>query len=143
MGARVLVCGGREFSDHQMVFAALDEIAAEQPVELLIHGDARGADRLAQTWAFARGVPEQAFPAKWNDTKGLHPATLKRNAYGRLFNPLAGFARNEEMLRACPTHAVAFAGGNGTNDMCKRILRAIQNGQQIKFIDLRAARPSP
>ncbi len=137
MGARILVCGGRTFSDHQMVFAVLDEIAAEQPVELVIHGDARGADRHGQMWAFARGIPEQAFRAKWSETRGLHPATLKRNASGQLYNPLAGFIRNEEMLRACPTHAVAFAGGSGTNDMCKRILRAIQNGQEIKFVDLR------
>jgi hypothetical protein len=139
MGARVLVCGGRTFSDHDQVFRTLDRLHADNRIELVIHGDARGADRLAQTWAFSNGIPEQAFKAKWDDIKGLSPLTLKRNAHGRLYNPLAGFARNEEMLRACPTHAIAFAGGNGTNDMCKRIRRAIDAGQQIKFIDLRGA----
>lgn len=140
MGARVLVCGGRTFSDHDLVFTTLDRLHADNPIELVIHGDARGADRLAQTWALSNGVAEQAFKAKWNDVKGLSPRTLKQDARGRLFNPLAGFVRNEEMLRACPTHAIAFPGGNGTNDMCKRIRRAISTGQQIEFIDLRGQR---
>lgn len=137
MGARVLVCGGRDYSGKDFLFKTLDDLHAETPIALVIHGDALGADRLAQWWAVSRGVREQAFPAKWNDVKGLHPSTLKRTRGGKLYNPLAGFLRNEEMLRACPTHAFAFPGGNGTNDMCKRILRAVAAGQEIEFHDLR------
>lgn len=137
MGARVLVCGGRDYGDKDFLFKTLDDLHAETPITLVIHGDARGADTIAKYWAFVREVSDRAFPAKWNAVAGLHPRTLKRNRAGRLYNPLAGFARNEEMLRACPTHAVAFPGGNGTNDMCKRILRAVAAGQEIEFHDMR------
>lgn len=139
MGARVLVCGGRTYSDRAFAFKVLDTLHREHQIELLIHGDARGADRLGALWAFERKVPQKAFPAKWGNVAGLPPHTLRRNRAGKLYNPLAGFERNQEMLQACPTHAVAFPGGNGTDDMCRRIFRAIGAGQEIEFIDYRGA----
>lgn len=62
---RLLVCGGRDFTDRAAAFAAIDRVHAERGVALLIHGAARGADTLAGEWAEARGVPVLAFHADW------------------------------------------------------------------------------
>jgi hypothetical protein len=62
---RVLVCGGRDYGDHEALFAALDAIHASIPIEVIIHGGAPGADYLASFWAAARAVNERRFPADW------------------------------------------------------------------------------
>jgi hypothetical protein len=101
---RVLVCGGRDFQDDAALVRVLDELHAERPFTLLIHGAARGADRMAGSWAAARGIPCQAFPADWE--------RLQRRA---------GPERNGRMLReGRPDLVVAFPGGTGTADMVRR-----------------------
>jgi len=53
-GYTLLVCGGRDFFDYELVERTLD--ALERP-SLVIQGNARGADRLAKRWAKERGIP--------------------------------------------------------------------------------------
>ena len=48
---KVIVCGGRNYSDRKRVFTTLDALHAETPITVLMHGDARGADALADDWA--------------------------------------------------------------------------------------------
>jgi YspA, cpYpsA-related SLOG family len=100
---RILVCGGRDYSDGRALKEALDAIHAERPVTRLIHGAARGADSLAAGWARSRGIPALRFPADWKkDGKA------------------AGFIRNTKMLReGLPELVVAFPGGKGTAHMVK------------------------
>lgn len=57
-GFRVLVCGGRDYDDRARVFAELDAL---QPIRMVIHGNARGADALAHQWGLSRRV--QAAPS--------------------------------------------------------------------------------
>jgi hypothetical protein len=103
MTMRILVCGGRDYGDEIVLYAALDEIHGRRPVTRLIHGAARGADSLAAAWAKSRGVPTHAFPADW-----------KRD--GRA----AGFLRNARMVRdGRPDLVVAFPGGKGTAHMVR------------------------
>jgi hypothetical protein len=98
---KILVCGGRDYSDAARVNSFLDAMHRVEPVTLLIHGAARGADSLGAAWAKSRGVPTQAFPAQWG-------------RYGRR----AGFLRNTEMLEVGkPDLVVAFPGGRGTAHM--------------------------
>lgn len=107
---RVLVCGGRDFAKRQFVYTVLDAMleAHRDRGLLVIHGGARGADRLAGDWACARGVPCMVFPAPW--------AGLGKQA---------GPARNGWMLaHGRPDVAVRFPGGRGTDDMVERCLRA-------------------
>ncbi len=107
-GMRVLVCGGRDFTDRAAVFAALDRLARERGVALLIHGAARGADTLAGDWAASRGVFTHAFPADWQRD-------------GRAAGPI----RNQRMLvEGKPDGVVAFPGGIGTADMIRRATAA-------------------
>ena len=101
---RLLVCGGRDYSDHEALFDTLDNYHAVKPITVLIHGAARGADMLSQSWADQRAVETIQFPAKWNrDGKA------------------AGPIRNKLMLtEGKPDFVLAFPGGRGTANMVKQ-----------------------
>lgn len=104
----MLVCGGRDYADREFVFAVLDAQHSVVPIELLIHGDARGADTLGKLWAISRGVPHRAFPADWG-----------------LYGHGAGAVRNLQMLRAGkPDKIIAFPGGKGTANMVSQAKKA-------------------
>jgi len=104
---RVLVCGGRAFADRALLESALDRLFALRPFDVLIEGDARGADRLAGAWAEARGITHLVFKADWD-------------AHGAKAGPI----RNQQMLdEGKPDLVVAFHGRSGTAHM-KRIARA-------------------
>lgn len=108
MTSRVLVCGGRNYADASHLFRTLDRHHALNPMSVVIHGDYRGADTLADTWAKARNVPVLPFPADW--------AT-----YGSDAGPL----RNARMLaEGKPTLVIAFPGAFGTANMIKQARRA-------------------
>lgn len=98
---KILVCGGRDFSDRDALFAALDAAHERRPIQVLIHGAARGADSLAGEWADERGVLSAAMKALWEK-------------HGR---KAAGPIRNRGMLLLRPDGVIAFPGGSGTADM--------------------------
>lgn len=110
---RLLVCGGRDFNDQRAVFAILDRVrrrlaARGEPLAVLIHGDAPGADRLANRWAEINAIRREPYPADW---KGQGNA--------------AGVLRNQRMLdQGLPDRVIAFPGGDGTADMVRRALAA-------------------
>ena len=97
---KILVCGGRDYTDRDHVFAVLDGISVISPISAIIHGGARGADALGKAWAETWGIPDFAFPADWSRGK------------------IAGPARNYRMLvEGRPDLVVAFPGGKGTANM--------------------------
>lgn len=98
---RVLVCGGRHFSNRAALFEALDRYADSHGIDHIIEGGARGADRLAREWATYNKVPYTTFEADW---KNHHKS--------------AGAIRNGRMLRdGKPDVVIAFPGGPGTRNM--------------------------
>lgn len=104
----LLVCGGRDYMDCARVFHALDAAHARRPIQRLIAGCAAGTDALAHEWAEARGVASTVYTANWRD-----------------FGKAAGPMRNQRMLEhGKPDAAVAFPGGAGTADMCRRLTAA-------------------
>jgi len=118
---RVLVTGGRDYTDRERVFETLDRIHAKKSITCLIHGDAPGADTLASQWAASRRVAELPFSADWN------------NHYGNR----AGNVRNSRMLRfGKPDLVVAFPGRSGTADMK---LKAREAGIKVIQIKPRVA----
>lgn len=118
---RILVCGGRTFADARLLAVTLLRVTAE-PGEtraragtVIIHGDARGADRLAAMWGLKQELPVEAYPADWT-------------AHGRKAGPL----RNHRMLiEGRPDLVVAFPGGRGTADMVARARKAGVPVQEI------------
>jgi hypothetical protein len=105
---RILVCGGREFTNRPMLDEALNRLHQERGITLVIAGGARGADAMAEWWAKAAGVPRDVYQADWT---GL----------GRKAGPI----RNQRMLdEGKPDLVVAFPGGRGTADMVRRCREA-------------------
>lgn len=100
---RVLVCGGRDFTDFNTLFGVMDRITTKRPITHVIEGGATGADRLAREWATSRGIAVSTFPANWE-----------------LHGKRAGPVRNCRMLReGHPDLVVAFKGGRGTAHMVR------------------------
>lgn len=97
---KVLVCGGRDYADKQRVFQVLNYLHISE----LCHGGAKGADSLAGSYAFYKGMIPKVYKADWNK-HGL----------------AAGPIRNGQMLvEFKPDLVVAFPGGKGTIDMVKQ-----------------------
>jgi len=98
---RLLICGGRDFTDESSGFAFLDQLAASRQIALVIEGGARGGDAIGRAWAEARGIEVVTFYADWS---GL----------GRKAGPI----RNHAMLTdGKPTLVAALPGGKGTAHM--------------------------
>lgn len=105
---RVLVCGGRDYRDHERVNAVLTKLHREVGIDLIIQGGARGADELAFGWARAYGVPDEQYDADWENQGSF-----------------AGPARNTRMLNeGKPDLVIAFPGGRGTADMVRKARKA-------------------
>jgi hypothetical protein len=104
---KLLVCGGRDYSDTARLTEVLDRVRLHLgAIELIIiHGGCpTGADAMADKWAEDRGVERIVFLADWKNQ-------------GRAAGPI----RNQKMLDdGAPDGVIAFPGGRGTADMMKR-----------------------
>lgn len=117
---RVLVTGGRDYGRfwngtewvpnrrqlnrlRRTLDAALEGARSAGKDAIIIHGNARGADFLADQYAREKSLRVIPFPADW--------AT-----HGRRAGPI----RNKQMLDEGKPHVIiAFKGGNGTAHMMK------------------------
>lgn len=118
---RLLVCGGRSFSDRAALAGWMNEVIGRLDREAItiVHGGAPGADSLAGAIARAAGVREWVFPADWAK-------------HGKAAGPI----RNQQMLdEADPDIVLAAPGGRGTADMVRRAAAA-----KIPVIDRRDLR---
>lgn len=107
---RILVFGGRDFTDSYQGYKVLNKVLSVVPKDKLaiISGMARGADTIGETWAKNNGIEVMEFPADWDTHKKA-----------------AGPIRNQQMLdEGKPTGAIMFPGGTGTADMAKRLQKA-------------------
>lgn len=105
---RVLVCGGRDFTDTKLVYETLDGLKRAAWIDCIIEGDARGADRIAGYWAKKNRIDLKLYPADW-----------KR--HGKRAGPI----RNQRMIdEGQPQMLIAFPGGRGTADMIERARKA-------------------
>ncbi|CAB1129567.1 conserved protein of unknown function [Candidatus Hydrogenisulfobacillus filiaventi] len=58
----MLICGSRTWTDRALMAAVIARIPPGSPV---VHGGARGADRMADALARARGLAVEVYPADW------------------------------------------------------------------------------
>lgn len=101
---RILVCGGRDFTDYSKLCNVMDEMNLDelQPI-VIIAGEARGADTLAKRYAEECDWGYEGYPADWDK-----------------YGSRAGYVRNKQMLtEGRPELVVAFPGGKGTEMMVK------------------------
>lgn len=104
---RVLVCGGRDFDDEDVLFSSLNQLNDHLlkyfgvKITVIIEGDAHGADKLAGKWADTNAVEKMVFPAEW-----------------KMHGKSAGAIRNRKMIvEGRPNLVLAFPGGSGTTMM--------------------------
>lgn len=112
---RVLICGDRNWTNAKFIVDVLTIIHKSAPVDVVIEGEARGADRFGALAARMIGLPENRilkFPANW--TK-----------HGKAAGPI----RNRQMLtEGKPDLVLAFhndiANSKGTKDMVRCAMKA-------------------
>lgn len=111
-GLRIIVCGGRDFTDFATIRRTLNALheGPEGPISHLFHGNARGADTEAHRWA------EELYPRAIS----LHPVPAQWTKHGRHAGPI----RNKAMLGNNPDLVLAFPGGKGTEDMKRQARNA-------------------
>ncbi|MGY6646837.1 MAG: DUF2493 domain-containing protein [Salinarimonas sp.] len=101
---RVIICGGREFSDEKRLSESLDALHGVGPITVLIHGNVTGAGIIAERWARRNGINVVRYPPNWE-------------AFGRRAEGI----RNSFMLSdSRPDCLVLFAGGDNTRDLHTR-----------------------
>ena len=113
---RIVVTGGRDFSDRDLVVSAMMmlNIGSE---DVIITGCASGADTLCSDVASKLGAIIEPHPADW-----------KR--YGKAAGPI----RNHEMIDSGCDFLLALPGGKGTAE-CKRYAKR-KGIKIIEAIDL-------
>ena len=101
---RIIVCGGRDFNNRDVVFNALGNYGAMFGPFEIVHGGAGGADSLAGEFGKQHGLTVHVEPANWRE-------------HGKAAGPI----RNKLMLAkyAPICHVLAFPGGRGTAHMVK------------------------
>jgi hypothetical protein len=90
---RVIICGSRDWDDELTIYTYLMGLraASYRTTLTVIHGDCRGADRIADAAARQLGINVEAHPADWR-------------GQGRS----AGFKRNRLMLDLGADRVAAF-----------------------------------
>ncbi len=100
------MCGGREFKAKRLLWQTLDLLHADKPITKVVQGYARGADRLAHSWALSRGI------------KSTYRRYEITDEMWRRQGRAAGYHRNKRMRdEQLPDIVVAFPGGPGTKMM--------------------------
>ena len=114
---RVIIAGGRDFSDYDLLSKTMDDYLSQIKDDIsIVCGQARGADTLGEQYAKEHNHLVQYFPANW-----------KR--YGKA----AGYIRNTEMAKNADA-LVAFWNGQslGTKHM---IATAEQLGLSVLVVE--------
>jgi SLOG family YspA-like protein len=124
---RILVTGSREFASPNTIREALTEATEGQPgPHTLVHGDAKGADRMVVRIARGLGWTIEAHPADWNRPCAehcKHRGGRRTRNDGSSWCPSAGAVRNAQMCELGADLVLAFyargARNVGTADCVK------------------------
>ena len=92
-GTLVAITGGKTVTDADAVWSTLDKARAKHGDMVLVHGGGPGVEKVAASWAEARGVDQVVCRPDWN-------------AHGKA----APFKRNDDLLNLMPKGVIAFPG---------------------------------
>ena len=99
-GTIIAVAGGNSVRHGDRIWASLDSARAKYTDMVLLHGGAHGAEKIAASWADARGVQQIICRPNWK-------------AHGKA----APFRRNDELLNLLPKGIIAFPGAGITGNL--------------------------
>lgn len=106
----IIATGGRKYMNRDLVFRALDRIWPD----LVIVGDATGADKLVADWCYIRKVDHMVCHARWNETTPRGKAGPDRNERMGFY---AGILDDGDLRPWSYTACLHFPGGTGTANM--------------------------
>ena len=99
-GTLVAITGGKSVVDVDAVWTTLDRARAKYGDMVLLHGGGPGYEKIAASWADARGVDQVVCRPDWT-------------AHGKA----APFRRNDELLNLLPVGVIAFPGSGITGNL--------------------------
>ena len=99
-GTLVAITGGKTVADADAVWTTLDRAREKYGDMVLLHGGGPGHEKIAASWADARGVDQVVCRPDWN-------------AHGKA----APFRRNDELLNLLPVGVIAFPGSGITGNL--------------------------
>lgn len=107
---RLLICGDRNWLNEDFIEKCI--LFYKDKIEVLIEGEARGADKLSRKAAEKHQIPVLPFPAEWDK-----------------FHKAAGPIRNSQMMKeGKPTHVWGYhnyiSESSGTLDMLSKAVKA-------------------
>ena len=119
--ARIIVAGGRDFTDYALLSETLDVILKRYTLRevQIVSGCCRGADALGERYAREHGIPVVRFPADWQ-------------AYGKAAGPI----RNRKMAEyASEGEGILVAFWDGKSRGTASMIRLAEKYElQIKTI---------
>ena len=99
-GTLVAITGGKAVADADAIWNTLDLAKAKHGDMVLLHGGGPGVEKIAASWADARGVDQVICRPDWG-------------AHGKA----APFRRNDELLNLLPKGVIAFPGSGITGNL--------------------------
>ena len=99
-GTLVAITGGKSVADADAVWSTLDLAKSKYGDMVLLHGGGPGVEKIAASWASARGVDQVVCRPDWS-------------AHGKA----APFRRNDELLNLLPKGVIAFPGSGITGNL--------------------------
>ncbi len=105
-GTLVAVTGGKQVADPDAVWTTLDRTKAKHGDIVLLHGGGPGHEKIAASWAEARGVDQIVCRPDWSK-------------HGKA----APFKRNDELLNLLPKGVIAFPGSGITGNLVDKARR--------------------
>lgn len=86
---KVIIAGGREFNNYELLRDSCDKILANQTEVEIVSGGARGADALGEKYAKEKNYPIKLFPADWS--LGKKAGYLRNQQMGDYADALIAF----------------------------------------------------
>ena len=105
-GTLVAITGGKTVADADAIWSTLDRTREKYGDMVLVHGGGPGTDKVAASWANARGVDQVVCRPDWN-------------AHGKA----APFRRNDDLLNLLPKGVIAFPGSGITGNLIDKAKR--------------------
>ena len=90
---KVIVAGGRDYDDYQLMENRLDYLLQNEASITIVSGTAKGADKLGERYANQKGFDIIEMPADWDK-----------------FGKSAGYRRNEEMAKIADAAVIFWDG---------------------------------
>lgn len=120
----IIIAGSRNVKDYNIVEPIIHECLHNlnitvSSISSIVSGTADGVDLLGEQFALKNNLNISKFPAQWNDLT-IKPCKIKYNKFGKPYNTLAGFNRNNDMaMFANAAIVIVLNNSSGSINMIK------------------------